>query len=124
MSHLVFAAFLQFGFLLTKVGLWACRRSAHAFFCRLRFSGASATKKTAHCLQQTHRVDPSVKVRSLALPRCDNFVEQRENSPVASQVIDIDEGGAPAQGPHSFDCKIMSCTAIIGDLVSRHNQRS
>ena len=38
---------------------------------------------------------------------------------MAPHIIDIDKGSAPAQGPHSFDYKIMSRTAIIGDLVSR-----
>ena len=54
--------------------------------------------------------------------RCDDFVEQRKHRSMAPHVVYIDEGGAPIQRSHSLDCKIVSLTAIIGDLVSRHNQ--
>jgi hypothetical protein len=58
------------------------------------------------------------------LPRCDNFVEQREHRSMSPHVIDIDECGAPVQRAHGFDGKIVRLTAVIGYPVSRHNQRA
>ena len=60
--------------------------------------------------------------RSFALPRRYDFVEQREHSSMAPHVIDIDECGAPMQRTHGFDGKVVRLTAVIGDLVRRHNQ--
>jgi hypothetical protein len=42
------------------------------------------------------------------LPRCDNFVEQRQHRSMAPHIVDIDGVGALVQRTHGFDGKIVS----------------
>jgi hypothetical protein len=75
-----------------------------------------------HQPQHRNAATPTSRHGAKLLPHCNYFVEQRENRSMTPHVVDVDECGAPVQRTHRFDGKIVSRTAIIGYLVSRHDQ--
>jgi hypothetical protein len=58
------------------------------------------------------------------LTGCDHFVEQREHSRMAYCVVDINERGGTVAGTQSFMPKLVGRIEVMGELVSRSNDRS
>jgi hypothetical protein len=57
----------------------------------------------------------------MALPRCDNFVEQGEDGSMTSDVVDLHECGGAVMRAQSLVAKLVSRVVVIGELVSRRN---
>ena len=55
------------------------------------------------------------------LPRCDNFVEQREHAGMTPRVVDMNEHDCVVTWTQGFEPKLVSRIEIMCQLVSRRN---